>query len=269
MPESTTVATELTSQYITQVAGDLESNLKEQERIGADIAALQQQLTALQQDHSVLVNIQQALGVTHAPDRPAAAAESAAVPTRQQKTEAAPPSKRRTRKTTAVRETTAKKPAAHKPTPKAGTTAARPTLVELIRRHLAEQNEPRSAAEISTALSQAHPERNIKTKVVRVTTEGLVAKSQAQRTKQGASVFYTAPPRPGRQLRPGPRRRLKVPAAEATGQQPAPLWSASAAFSVRVARVGASLDSFCRGRVLPRTRVTSVAPPHPRQLERP
>ncbi len=69
MPESTTVATELTSQYITQVVGDLESNLKEQERIGADIAALQQQLTALQQDHSVLVNIQQALGVTHAPDR--------------------------------------------------------------------------------------------------------------------------------------------------------------------------------------------------------
>ncbi|MFJ8061047.1 hypothetical protein [Streptomyces sp. NPDC096142] len=52
-------------------------------------------------------------------------------------------------------------------------TTARPTLVELIRRHLAEQNEPRSAAEISTALSQAHPERDIKTKVVRVTTEGL------------------------------------------------------------------------------------------------
>ncbi len=220
MPESTTVATELTSQYITQVAGDLESNLKEQERIGADIAALQQQLTALQQDHSVLVNIQQALGVTHAPDRPAAAAESAAVPTRQQKTEAAPPaSEGRARPQPCGKRRPRSRPPTS-PTPKAGTTAPRPTLVELIRRHLAEQNEPRSAAEISTALSQAHPERNIKTKVVRVTTEGLVAKSQAQRTKQGASVFYTAPPRPGRQLRPGPRRRLKVPAAEATGQQP-------------------------------------------------
>ena len=194
MSESTAVATGLTSQYIAQVAGDLESNFKEQERIGAEIAALQGQLTALQQDHSVLVNIQQALGVTHEPDRPSAPAESAAVPSPQQKTEAAPPRKRRARKTTAPQEsTTAKKPAAHKPTPKAGTTAARLTLVELIRRHLAEQNEPRSAAEISTALSQAHPERNIKTKVVRVTTEGLVAKSQAQRTKQGASVFYTAP----------------------------------------------------------------------------
>ncbi|WP_405987874.1 hypothetical protein [Streptomyces sp. NBC_00986] len=192
MPESTTVTTGLTSQYIAQVAGDLESNLKEQERIGAEIAALQQQLTALQQDHSVLVNMQQALGVTRQPDEPSTAAESAAAPASQQKTEAAPASKQRARKTTAVRETTAKKPT----TPMAGTTAPRPTLVELIRRHLIEQNEPRSAAEISTALGNAHPERGIKTKVVRVTLEGLVARSQAQRTKQGASVYYTSPDAP-------------------------------------------------------------------------
>ncbi|MGY3206302.1 hypothetical protein [Streptomyces sp. TE5632] len=58
------------------------------------------------------------------------------------------------------------------------------------------RHQPRSAAEISAALGQAHPERGIKTKVVRVTLEGLVAKSQAQRTKQGASVFYTAPAAP-------------------------------------------------------------------------
>lgn len=68
--------------------------------------------------------------------------------------------------------------------------------MELIRRHLTEQGEPRSAVEISTALSQAHPERGIKTKVVRVTLEGLVAKSLAQRTKQGHSVFYTSPEAP-------------------------------------------------------------------------
>jgi predicted transcriptional regulator len=78
--------------------------------------------------------------------------------------------------------------------------------VELIRHHLSEQNEPRSATEISTALGQAHPERDIKTKVVRITLEGLVAKSQAQRTKQGASVFYTAAP-----SAPGP---TTAPAAE-------------------------------------------------------
>ncbi|WP_416963454.1 hypothetical protein [Streptomyces sp. Agncl-13] len=192
MSESTAVATGLTSQYIAQVAGDLESNLKEQERVGAEIATLQQQLTALQQDHSVLVNMQQALGVTHEPDEPSTTAKGAAVSSPQQRTEAAPSSKRRARKTTAVQETTAEKPA----TSKAGTTAIRPTLVELIRRHLTEQNEPRSAAEISTALGKAHPERGIKTKVVRVTLEGLVAKSKAQRTKQGTSVYYTAPDAP-------------------------------------------------------------------------
>jgi hypothetical protein len=69
---------------------------------------------------------------------------------------------------------------------------AQPTLVELIRGHLAEQSEPRSAAEIAAALGQAHPDRSVKTTVVRTTLEGLVAKSQAQRSKQGNSVFYTA-----------------------------------------------------------------------------
>ncbi|MEV7863715.1 hypothetical protein AB0O86_34225 [Streptomyces hirsutus] len=45
-------------------------------------------------------------------------------------------------------------------------------------------------------ISVASEERGIKTKDVRVTLEGLVAKSQAQRTKQRASVFCTAPAAP-------------------------------------------------------------------------
>ncbi|MFB6756313.1 hypothetical protein ACFCX6_35950 [Streptomyces sp. NPDC056353] len=67
-----------------------------------------------------------------------------------------------------------------------------PTLVELVRRHLTEQNEPRSASEVSAALNQANPERAPRTTVVRNTLEGLVAKQQAQRAKQGTSVYYTA-----------------------------------------------------------------------------
>ncbi|MFC9459165.1 hypothetical protein [Streptomyces sp. NPDC056983] len=43
--------TGLTSQYIAQVTGDLEHNVKEQERLGAEIDASQQQLGALQHDH--------------------------------------------------------------------------------------------------------------------------------------------------------------------------------------------------------------------------
>ena len=90
--------------------------------------------------------------------------------------------------------TATKKPAAKKPAGKAeAAKAAQPTLVELVRTHLTEQSEPRAAAEVATALDTTHPERGIKTTVVRTTLEGLVAKNHAQRTKQGSSVFYTAP----------------------------------------------------------------------------
>ncbi|MFF7795783.1 hypothetical protein [Streptomyces sp. NPDC007991] len=192
MPETTAPATELASQYITQVTGDLETNLKEQERISAEIASLQEQLAALQHDHGVLVSMQQALGITTAPTKPAAESKSVAVPSpRRKKAAASPGGKRKEGKSTAAPgRRTARKSAAKT----AGTVkASQPTLVELIRGHLAEQKEPRSAAEISTALNQAYPDRDIAAKVVRVTLEGLVAKSQAERTKQGRSVFYTAP----------------------------------------------------------------------------
>jgi cell division septum initiation protein DivIVA len=197
MPETTTPATELASQYIAQVTGDLEANVKEQERVSAEITTLQEQLAALQHDHGVLMSMHQALGITQAPASSTAESKSAAVPSprRKKKADAAPSAKQKTRKSTAA---PAKK-AAGKPASKTADTAkaAQPTLVELIRRHLADLQEPRSAAEISTALGQAHPDRDIAAKVVRLTLEGLVAKSQAERTKQGRSVFYTAPaPKP-------------------------------------------------------------------------
>ncbi|MCX5287089.1 MULTISPECIES: hypothetical protein [unclassified Streptomyces] len=201
MSESTTTATELTAHYIAQVTGDLERNLKEQERIRAEISALQEQLATLQQDHTVLVNMQQALGITERPAGPGLTPERAdtAVPAPRQKADGEPSDSPKARKTTtAPASPTDGKPTAKKPATKAAATkkTARPTLVELIRHHLTEQSEPRSAAEISTALGQAHTERDIKIKVVRVTLEGLVAKSQAQRTKQGTSVYYTAPDAP-------------------------------------------------------------------------
>ncbi|MFH8417260.1 hypothetical protein ACIPIC_32745 [Streptomyces collinus] len=222
MPETKTPATELASQYIAQVTGDLEANLKEQERIGTEITTLQEQLAALQHDHDVLKSMQQALGITAPPNGSAAESESAVLPSpRRKKAGPAAGEKQKARKSTATpakkaaRKPAAGKPAAAKPAtgkpaaekpavakpaakkPAAKSTdsakAPEPTLVELIRRHLAEQKEPRSAAEISTALGEAHPHRGIAAKVVRVTLEGLVAKSQAERSKQGRSVFYTAP----------------------------------------------------------------------------
>ncbi|MGW6890353.1 hypothetical protein [Streptomyces chartreusis] len=188
MSETTTEITELTSQYSTQVAGDLERNLKEQERIKGDIEALQDQLGALQHDQAVLVNLQQALNVPAAPAAPA---------TEPVVTVPAP----RKKASGTVKQTKDKKTsgAARKraSTKKAGTASTEsstsPSLVGLLREYLAVQSEPRSAAEIATALGQLHPDRPAKTTVVRTTLEGLVAKSQAQRSKQGRSVFYTGP----------------------------------------------------------------------------
>ncbi|MEV5664932.1 hypothetical protein [Streptomyces flaveolus] len=245
MSESTTqTATELASQYSVQVASDLERNVKEQERISGEITDLQQQLAALQHDHALLVNMQQALGVTTPPapsvtdkapvpaPRDSAAAETAAGSkrTRGGKAGAAPkraaaakpatkpaakstaksasksPAKPATKSATKAATKAVGKPAAKKSTDRSSSPAAavssassssaakpaQPTLVELVRKHLSEQKEPRSAAEVTTALGQAHSDRTIKTTVVRTTLEGLVAKNQAQRTKQGTSVYYTA-----------------------------------------------------------------------------
>ncbi|MEU6579067.1 hypothetical protein [Streptomyces sp. NPDC046805] len=204
MSESTTSATELTSQYVAQVTGDLERNVKEQDRISEEISSLEAQLATLKHDHTVLVNMQQALGVPAAPVASTATPDTAAVPSPRTKTAATSASgqQQRTQKSTAgPSSSTARKAAAKQPNTKdAATKAARPTLVELVRRHLVAQNEPRSAAEITTALSQTHPERGIKATVVRTTLEGLVAKNLAQRSKQGGSVFYTSPDTPGQSV---------------------------------------------------------------------
>ena len=204
MPESAGPVTELTSQYVSQVTNDLEHNLKEQERITAEIAVLQEQLTTLQQDHGVLLNMRQALGL-------AAPAGRAVVPAPRKKSggtrraddkkpavkkpvakraAAKKPAAKKTATKEAARKATAAEPAAKKASP---SEPAQPTLIELVRRHLAEQKEPRSAAEVSEALGRAYPERGIQSKVVRTTLENLVAKNGAQRTKQGTSVFYVVP----------------------------------------------------------------------------
>ncbi|MEV5779281.1 hypothetical protein AB0L49_50460 [Streptomyces antimycoticus] len=200
MSETTASPTQLTSQYTTQVAGDLERNLKEQERVRHEIDALTAQLVALQQDHAVLVSIQQALG-TSAP--PVAPETTTAVPEpRKKKTAVANGGKQpRAKKaaTPARKQTRQQKASTASPAP-----SAQPTLVGLIREHLTGQSEPRSAAEITAALGKQHPERNAKTTVVRTTLENLVAKNQAQRTKQGASVFYTAPEAAGTAAQNGP-----------------------------------------------------------------
>ncbi|MFD7879992.1 hypothetical protein ACFV5G_38965 [Streptomyces sp. NPDC059766] len=206
MSETTTGTTGLTSQYATQVAADLERNVKEQERLAGEIAALQEQLASIQQDHTVLVSIRQVLGGAAEPAagaqaETAAEAEvatdtAAVVPAPRKKTAEGTGTGRRTREARKSSPPRAKgtKSARRKAAPKAETAEpVQRTLVDIVRAHLTGQREPRSAAEITTTLEQQHPERSVKTTVVRTTLEGLVAKSQAQRTKQGTSVYYSAP----------------------------------------------------------------------------
>ncbi|MFG2881778.1 BlaI/MecI/CopY family transcriptional regulator [Streptomyces sp. NPDC048297] len=215
MSEGTTTATELASHYISQVAGDLDHNVKEQERITAELAALQEQLATLQRDHAVLVSMQQALGVGTLDTEPASVTGSA-VPAPRKKATTGTDTSRQEKKATTGQPKADRQPA-KKSADKKGTTkevtkgtakgamkgstkaamkdatkGTQPTLIHLIHLHLTEQNEPRSAAEVSEALSHAHPDRTIATTVVRTSLETLVAKSLAQRTRQGRSVFYTA-----------------------------------------------------------------------------
>ncbi|CAM5304438.1 hypothetical protein [Streptomyces aurantiogriseus] len=193
MSETTTGTNGVTIQYAAQVAGDLERNLKEQERIAGEITLLQEQLASLEKDRSVLLNVQQALGVEPASTAPAA--EPPTVPAPRKKAAAAAGASRQTKAKKSA--PAAPKPAGKKKAPnKAAAEPAQPSLVSLVREHLAGQSEPRSAAEIAQSLGQQHPERGIKTTVVRTTLEGLVAKNHAQRTKQGTSVFYTSPETP-------------------------------------------------------------------------
>ncbi|GAA0639912.1 gamma-butyrolactone-binding regulator SlbR [Streptomyces thermocarboxydovorans] len=231
MSDNAASVTDLTSQYTAQVASDLERNVKEQERVSAEIAALQEQLAMLRRDHAVLVNMRQALesaaqraetdgggesGETS--EEPAGSGQTAGqdpqsrgakvpAPRRKSGAKAGAGKQKRAKRASSAAPAAARKPARKSRTSKAeakakteaasrtesAAKAGGPRLVDLVRQHLAEQQEPRSAAEIATALGQAHPGRSVKTTVVRNTLEALVARNQAQRSKQGTSVFYTAP----------------------------------------------------------------------------
>lgn len=163
MPEAGRTTTELLTHYSSQLTNDLERNVEEQDRIRSEIETLEARLVSLQHDHTVLATMRQALenGIPLQQTPMSAPAQGYDL--------------------TAA--------------PAAGAARKRrqgPTLVALIRAYLAEQPEPCSAAEVASALSEAHPDRVIKTTVVRTTLEGLVARSAAQRLKQGHSVFYAS-----------------------------------------------------------------------------
>ncbi|WP_406307031.1 hypothetical protein OHA61_38430 [Streptomyces sp. NBC_00885] len=180
MPESDT--TTLKTQYAARVAADLNQNTAEQERIQAEIEALQAQLASLEQDHELLVGMRSALG--------GETAKPETVPAARRAVKKPGSTTAKTTRTSSAKKTATRKTAANK-TPATGLAQKGPTLTDLVHQHLNGQTEPRTAAEIAKALAEAHPERNINDNLVRTTTERLVARSKVVRAKQGATVFYT------------------------------------------------------------------------------
>ncbi|MFC9497427.1 hypothetical protein [Streptomyces sp. NPDC056982] len=185
----------LKSQYSAQVEADLERNAKEQERVTAELAALQEQLQTLDHDRTLLAGMRDALTgpgaapvAEEAPVAPKAESPVELPKARKPKGESAAPKQR-------AKKEAGKKPAAKKaPTAAQPRTPGSPTLRELVLNLITTSTEPRSAAEVTTTLAESHPERNAGGTVVRNTLESLVARGQAERTKQNKSVFYTALP---------------------------------------------------------------------------
>ncbi|MFG2718988.1 hypothetical protein ACGFW5_11970 [Streptomyces sp. NPDC048416] len=178
MPDSTT----LQSQYAAQIQSDLDSNVAEREHIATQITALQEQLTTLENNHALLASMQQAIGGPAAPasrksSKKAAAASAPKIPQARSASKSAGRAGKKQTRTTA----------------RTKTSGATITLRDLVAAHLTQSGEPRSAAEITAGLTDAHPDRTIAGTVVRNTLENLVAKGEAQRTRQNRSVFYTAP----------------------------------------------------------------------------
>ncbi|MET9551896.1 hypothetical protein [Streptomyces sp. NPDC006645] len=193
--------TSVQSQYEVQIAGDLERNEAEQKRLRAEIDTLQGQLDTLERDHALLLGVQRVFA-EGAGSGAARAAKAAGART----------AKRAPKTPDRAGGKAAAKKASAKASPKARTTEKQPSLAQLLGTLLAAHGEPRSAAEISAELAADHPARNSNINVVRNALELLVAKSEAHRSKQNKSVFYT---------HAGRGAAVPAPRADAT-QAPAP-----------------------------------------------
>ncbi|GLX49100.1 hypothetical protein Shyhy01_20500 [Streptomyces hygroscopicus subsp. hygroscopicus] len=157
-----TATTDLVTSYSARLASDLERNAEEQDGIRAELKQLEARLGALQQSHAVLMTMCRALRTGIPLRNPAASAGG----------------------NTAARASSGR-----------GADGPRhrvPTLVSLVRAQLGERSGPCSCREIAVTLSEAHPDRAIKTTVVRTTLEGLVARGEARRIKMGHAVRYVA-----------------------------------------------------------------------------
>ncbi|MEU8707926.1 hypothetical protein [Streptomyces sp. NPDC048565] len=190
----------ISADYAQRITDDLAANRGEQDRARAELTRLQDELIQLEEGEQVLVKMQEVLGGA---GKPAARKGKAG------KAAASVPAARRAKGGTAAKKGggASKSQAKAEPQtyaggtakPKTGETAApkkagEPTWRELVTAYLADQREPKSAAEVATALSEANPQRATQVTVVRNTLEQGVAHGLLERSKQGRSVYYSPVP---------------------------------------------------------------------------
>ncbi|WP_406151429.1 hypothetical protein [Streptomyces sp. NBC_01012] len=189
----------ISADYAQRITDDLAANRGEQDRARAELTRLQDELIQLEEGEQVLVKMQEVLGGAGKPAVRKGKAGKAA---------ASVPAARRAKGGNAAKKGSAPKSQAKAEPqtsaggtvkPKNGKTPAprktgEPTWRELITAYLADQREPKSAAEVATALSEANPQRATQVTVVRNTLEQGVAHGLLERSKQGRSVYYSPAP---------------------------------------------------------------------------
>ncbi|MBM7439410.1 hypothetical protein [Streptomyces sp. HB132] len=183
----------ISADYAQRITDDLEANRSEQDRARAELTRLQGELVQLEEGEQILVKMQEVLGRT---GKPAAGKGKG----KGRKAAVSVPAARRAKGRTASRKgVEGAKPrtrTGQKAQTSAGVTAApkgagEPTWRTLVTGFLADQREPKSAAEVTAALTEAHPQRATQVAVVRNTLEQGVAHGLLERSKQGRSVYYS------------------------------------------------------------------------------
>ncbi|MFI5635337.1 hypothetical protein ACIA8E_39540 [Streptomyces sp. NPDC051664] len=162
---------ELTDAYARRIDADLA-------RVDTEIGELTTRLNKLDADRALLVRLRHSLpqlggAATKATSGATDDADYASVAMPLQREDAATPAPDADKRTKRLRR------------------GKGPTLIELVRQHLLERSGPVSVSEVSDMLKRVEADRRVSNVVVRNTLESMVAKSMAERSRQGNSVFYT------------------------------------------------------------------------------
>lgn len=178
----------ISEDYAQRINDDLAANRSEQDQARAELARLQDELIRLEEGEQILVKMQEVLGGAGKPVARKGSGRRAAA--------SVPAARRAKGKTSAQKGESGSKSSARaaQQTPADRTTpkgAGEPTWRELVTGYLVEQREPKSAAEVTAALTEAHPKRPAQVAVVRNTLEHGVAQGLLERSKQGRSVYYS------------------------------------------------------------------------------